>query len=1260
METLRPWIVPLVEAALCSCLGQPLPEELALRKPLKLVDDNSNLRVHVRDPRIVQVAQWSTASGPIRGTLSDSVTTILSIFCSESTERYRNKNKKQLNKNTMGAVIKINEFEIVISYLRARAPEITLYILDFRVEGCEGTGVFGNPVDITSHSGISSMARRCSRKYSSQRNGHVPPNGEGQEVNLDTNSDSGSDSDSDAPSLRPQACASNGSLVSQEQFKSQVPNGRQMEKPRAPPINDPALPKRNATLLISALTSKTGPAAPSEPISVVQEKLGEKRKSNKPHSRQKDVDIEQIGFATQLLLPIEKASSMDEEMNRNGDGGAEMLAQSKSPVARTLRRRISDTRLSPSLNKSRQRNNPDVATRKSREKPTDNTDSHISPGTPKPTTNNRSMPNNSLKTNIQADREDPWRHMTRIRRRDVTIHKDQEELIEKKESWVPPEPGKQPLQAHVPIRLLQEWNDMHRRRSSAGKASSSVAPQSTNEKDDLDADLLKSSPESEMLDPEWTPTQEPPSSSHLVPQDSSPPDLRDTRPSRLSSAGNVLNNEDFVAGENENDLEYGHTISPNSQKAPAFDTTTPIEDEDDDSEMEIRAPNGLGNASQADQGPENGEFTSSGASLPPPNKVSFTEVEQTPYIQASKRKIATKIGTPTNSVRDSGQRYNKVSSDPLIPSTYDNRRLNVYPEPSASTSRKATQSPAQSPGPASTGGLNLLDCGLMDSDDEFMAERQLVSDLDEYTQSTHWGYLDVPITVHAPGTAIDADKPLSSSVDLQGSQIEMNSTSRTIGKRKRHEISPKDSNSTKQRKISKSQAARHNTFSYMAKPIENRSIGSERRQSYFGNDSLPSKIEAVYNRFKEAYTDYTGSLDHFRQACDKLQRLRKQKFMKRSFLWDDFVVLYPAYILQHCDTGDSSHPASYENYFQQEVTKPRCRKRNLTARDLELVLARWENEDSTREASPGQNHSRRSSCASLPVYEQEPSAQENPVGHVLSSDEKADDSQDLSIPESNHGELLSSLKANVVEDLAESSDELEVHETASVELGDPDTSFPLSDSEKEIPSTHEDIDTENEDTLMSDGIAESVQGPYHLPVAPADTRKPRSMSLEIDSDDKSVILESSPSNSSLHESNHEGSRDARQNTSERVDSAKILNVHSQGFLGSQEKYISPPQRSQRPYRCFFRPPPDSPQDPFWNLYNKVKQPGEVKDPDPEQWHKSPNTPFKIYARNVVKLQADRVRRDGSKAHPIPVDEDGVVRPPPLGDQRGMSSMGWKL
>lgn len=57
METLRPWIVPLVEAALCSCLGQPLPEELALRKPLKLVDDDSNLRVHVRDPRIVQVAQ---------------------------------------------------------------------------------------------------------------------------------------------------------------------------------------------------------------------------------------------------------------------------------------------------------------------------------------------------------------------------------------------------------------------------------------------------------------------------------------------------------------------------------------------------------------------------------------------------------------------------------------------------------------------------------------------------------------------------------------------------------------------------------------------------------------------------------------------------------------------------------------------------------------------------------------------------------------------------------------------------------------------------------------------------------------------------------------------------------------------------------------------------------------------------------------------------------------------------------------------------
>lgn len=57
MEIMRKWIAPLVEAALCSYLGEPFPDEVALRNSLKLVEDDNTLRVRVGDQKLVQVAQ---------------------------------------------------------------------------------------------------------------------------------------------------------------------------------------------------------------------------------------------------------------------------------------------------------------------------------------------------------------------------------------------------------------------------------------------------------------------------------------------------------------------------------------------------------------------------------------------------------------------------------------------------------------------------------------------------------------------------------------------------------------------------------------------------------------------------------------------------------------------------------------------------------------------------------------------------------------------------------------------------------------------------------------------------------------------------------------------------------------------------------------------------------------------------------------------------------------------------------------------------
>ncbi|PGH03033.1 hypothetical protein AJ79_07465 [Helicocarpus griseus UAMH5409] len=1317
METLKPWIAPLVEAALCSCLGEPLPDGLPLRNGLEMVDDGSNFRVRVKDRKFVQVAQWSPASDPIQGTLSDSVTTILTIFSSESTERYRKKTRKQLNKDTRGAILKINEFEIVISYVRAPSPEITLYALDFRVEGCEGTGVFGSPVDISRRASITNMARRCSKRYTTQRNNAVSPGKEDQIGDIDT----GPDSESDASSLNSQHLATNTFLASQEHFKSQIPNGRRGESLQAPTTagNCSAPSKKNAASLLSALKPNSGKQNHTEPppsaASLARKHHTKIEKSHMPTSGEPDSEVDRMGFATQLVPPAEEdLSSIDEETTLKSNDGVELLDRSKRSTKSPRKHDTSSdsSNTSSSLQKDKavrdhkQNANvdslkiathgemgppeqPGIVITKRNDQATDNACSRISIERSHQTTEN-----STNKPIAQARLKDQWRNMRRIRRRDVTIPKDQEQLIEKQDSWIPPEPGKQAPQAHVPIRLLQEWNEVQRRKSLTDNPSQYLVSQSVGEDDNIEVDLPESSPEvqrrksstdnpnqhtasqsvgeddnteidlpessPEVLYSDWSASQT------LVPRDSSPPqkstNKRDTDP-RCHLTGSVVDKKDTEATDNGDDLASEPGSPPVSQRAPVCDTAASTEDEGDGSEMETAVPNGLGNTSQADEDTGDEEIASSGPSLPRPNQVSFTEVEQTPYVR-SKRNLTANANIINETHQDAHQEKTKSSSDPLIPSTYDSRRLHVHPETSASTNEKLTQSSAQASGQG-VGPLYYLDC-----DDETLAERQLVSDLDEYTQSTHGEYLDTPNTVHAPGTAVASDKLPSSSIAVCASQLETYPSSRVIGKRKRTELSPRDITSSKQPKISKSRPLGQGP-SGMAKSPERRSVTSELRQHFFDNilSPLTAKAKAVYERFKEAYPHYNGSFDQFKEACYKLKSLRDQSPMKTSILWDDFVAQYPDHVTRS-QCKESSLIASYENYFyeryfQQGVKKPLCKKRSLNKKHLDVVASQEEENNSAETIFPVEACHEKSPGSNSLVSEHEDAAIEPPENGgraELVSDEVRDDCRESSIPESNYGELLKNPEVDFEEDSGESCDQFEAHETASVELGDPDTTLLPSDSQKGGTSADEDSDLELEDDSVSDGIDELVKTVDSAVAAPIARRQARSTPLESGSDDDNVALGDSPFKPSLHESLDENRRHEYQTVSEPSANRGNSEERSREVLRSQGGSISPPPRPRHPYR-FFYPPPDSPGDPLWSLYNDPRQQDHRDDPDgPEPWYNDPNTQFKSYARSVARLQGDYgFRQDGSRADPIRVDRNsGVVFPPRFGNPRGMDSMGWEL
>lgn len=114
-----------------------------------------------------------------------------------------------------------------------------------------------------------------------------------------------------------------------------------------------------------------------------------------------------------------------------------------------------------------------------------------------------------------------------------------------------------------------------------------------------------------------------------------------------------------------------------------------------------------------------------------------------------------------------------------------------------------------------------------------------------------------------------------------------------------------------------------------------------RRESYINNMANRAEATRAYEKFRSDYPIYSGEFTHFIELCLKLQSLRDKGHLKRSFLWDDFIIMhldqYPSY-LQLCQEMDSKS-VDYEEYFSVHFSKPTYKKRSLTANGIEVSAA---------------------------------------------------------------------------------------------------------------------------------------------------------------------------------------------------------------------------------------------------------------------------------------------------------------------------------
>ncbi|KAL8948071.1 MAG: hypothetical protein Q9222_005711 [Ikaeria aurantiellina] len=103
-----------------------------------------------------------------------------------------------------------------------------------------------------------------------------------------------------------------------------------------------------------------------------------------------------------------------------------------------------------------------------------------------------------------------------------------------------------------------------------------------------------------------------------------------------------------------------------------------------------------------------------------------------------------------------------------------------------------------------------------------------------------------------------------------------------------------------------------------------------------GDQRQPS----IFQQFKSAYPDYSGTEEHFLGMCRKIYQLLRADRMEHKSLWDDFVIRhktdYPLYLPRCLEAAEDAKP--YERFYRDEIDAPKYFKRILQPNVLSDLL----------------------------------------------------------------------------------------------------------------------------------------------------------------------------------------------------------------------------------------------------------------------------------------------------------------------------------
>ena len=131
---------------------------------------------------------------------------------------------------------------------------------------------------------------------------------------------------------------------------------------------------------------------------------------------------------------------------------------------------------------------------------------------------------------------------------------------------------------------------------------------------------------------------------------------------------------------------------------------------------------------------------------------------------------------------------------------------------------------------------------------------------------------------------------------------------------------------------------------------------------------------SLFDRFKQAYSDYTGDENLFLGMCRNIDNLVKENRMEHRSLWDDFIVRrsteYPQYLLRCSEQADN--PMPYEKFYREEVEEPIHTKKIVTPASLQEII------QSREQPKEGNIHSTPQPLSNSRLQIKSPSSARNP------------------------------------------------------------------------------------------------------------------------------------------------------------------------------------------------------------------------------------------------------------------------------------------